>query len=511
MSYVIAEILVALVLSSLLAGIIGWVARDFVVRWELGASEPGTDLERRLQEQMELNMQLRDDLDTARMRLRDLDGQLAAREPERQALEAELTRRANTIKALEKGIENGRAQLALSNDALTRLRTEVQTTQDQLETARVKLATVEERSRQPTPPPPMSRVAAGGRAAPPPPPARPAPWHASPARISAPREVGVAAVVARGNDPALLDHEPIEALEAPDPSEEIVLPPVQVAVHVGRHASDPSPGSMRALDRPGSGGTDGAASAVGDLIEAFRGEEDPADMVTAEVEIELPGAEADYEQGYAYSADHADRGADDVEVLFDEGDFEDDTARFDGLMAPTADPPPPPPPMPDMPALVEMPEAPVELASAPPVPRAAAEPASAASGPPVDVPPPLPDPQADTPAAAAVVAPLAPPPPVGDLTREQARQRIRGFVAQLAAAVGDASDDLQQIKGIGPKTSTTLGVLGVTTYRHLASLPDSEIDVMAKAIRYSAAKIRRSDWAGQARRLHQLKTGEQLG
>ena len=112
MSYVIAESLLSLVGVSVLSVIIGWVAREFALRWDVTEEEPATELERTLQVQMERNMQLRDELEAARTRLRDLDGQVAAQEPERQALEAELQRRNVAIRALEKGIEAGRTQLA---------------------------------------------------------------------------------------------------------------------------------------------------------------------------------------------------------------------------------------------------------------------------------------------------------------------------------------------------------------------------------------------------------------
>ena len=128
---------------------------------------------------------------------------------------------------------------------------------------------------------------------------------------------------------------------------------------------------------------------------------------------------------------------------------------------------------------------------------------------------PVPSRAPDTAAVIAASPTMVPAPereptaPSRSMTVQQAREWVSRFADEMAHVVS-GDDDLQQIKGIGPKTSQNLHELGITTFRHLALFPESEVEVMAKAIRYSSSKIRRGEWRSQARRLHQLKTGEQL-
>ncbi len=68
-------------------------------------------------------------------------------------------------------------------------------------------------------------------------------------------------------------------------------------------------------------------------------------------------------------------------------------------------------------------------------------------------------------------------------------------------AATDTTDDLQAIKGIGPKSAQALQAAGITTYAQLARLSTPEIETLLQngGIRI----VRVGDWANQAAQLHQ--------
>jgi large subunit ribosomal protein L21 len=68
-----------------------------------------------------------------------------------------------------------------------------------------------------------------------------------------------------------------------------------------------------------------------------------------------------------------------------------------------------------------------------------------------------------------------------------------------AAAAPGRPDDLTTIKGIGAVSSERLAEAGVTTVAQIAAWTDADIDAIAARIKVSPERIRREDWAGQAR------------
>lgn len=81
---------------------------------------------------------------------------------------------------------------------------------------------------------------------------------------------------------------------------------------------------------------------------------------------------------------------------------------------------------------------------------------------------------------------------------------IEALKRSLPEATGDA-DDLKQIKGIGPVIEQTLNELGVTTFRQIALLSETQIDQVARALKVFPDRMRRDDWMAQARELHAEK------
>jgi predicted flap endonuclease-1-like 5' DNA nuclease len=65
----------------------------------------------------------------------------------------------------------------------------------------------------------------------------------------------------------------------------------------------------------------------------------------------------------------------------------------------------------------------------------------------------------------------------------------------------DGADDLKRIKGIGPATEKRLKAAGIESWSQLAALDDAGIDALAEEIKVSADKIRKEEWAEQARDL----------
>jgi NADH-quinone oxidoreductase subunit E len=60
---------------------------------------------------------------------------------------------------------------------------------------------------------------------------------------------------------------------------------------------------------------------------------------------------------------------------------------------------------------------------------------------------------------------------------------------------------LREIKGLGSVSEERLAEIGVDSLAQVAAWSDTDIDEVAARIRVSAERIRREDWAGQARSL----------
>lgn len=70
-------------------------------------------------------------------------------------------------------------------------------------------------------------------------------------------------------------------------------------------------------------------------------------------------------------------------------------------------------------------------------------------------------------------------------------------------------DNLKMIKGVGPAIEKTLNELGIFRFMQIAQMSEHDIERIAQRLRGFRARIDREDWIGQARDLHDQKTGEQ--
>ena len=91
-------------------------------------------------------------------------------------------------------------------------------------------------------------------------------------------------------------------------------------------------------------------------------------------------------------------------------------------------------------------------------------------------------------------------------------QRLRGRINELEAALTNAraasatppalaGGDLKIVKGIGQKIEKALKNQGVTSIAQIAAWTDEELERIAQKIGVNAARIRKDDWVGNAKRL----------
>ncbi len=91
-------------------------------------------------------------------------------------------------------------------------------------------------------------------------------------------------------------------------------------------------------------------------------------------------------------------------------------------------------------------------------------------------------------------------------------QRLRGRINELEAALSNAraasvsppapeGPELKSVKGIGPKIEKLLKNHGVTSVSQIAEWTEEELERIAEKIGVKAARIRKDDWVGGAKRL----------
>lgn len=101
--------------------------------------------------------------------------------------------------------------------------------------------------------------------------------------------------------------------------------------------------------------------------------------------------------------------------------------------------------------------------------------------------------------AAIAVAPTSLKEPE-DAILERIRNRARQLdFDRIGTASPDERDDLEALKGLGPFTVRLVNALGIYTYRQLAALNETDVDVVNDAIEFIPGRIRRDDWVGQAK------------
>jgi predicted flap endonuclease-1-like 5' DNA nuclease len=77
--------------------------------------------------------------------------------------------------------------------------------------------------------------------------------------------------------------------------------------------------------------------------------------------------------------------------------------------------------------------------------------------------------------------------------------------ATLGTATLDEKDDLQTIKGIGPFIAEKLYALGIYTFEQVGNMTSEIEEQVNKAIEFFPGRVKRDEWAKQARELHKSK------
>ena len=77
--------------------------------------------------------------------------------------------------------------------------------------------------------------------------------------------------------------------------------------------------------------------------------------------------------------------------------------------------------------------------------------------------------------------------------------------ATLGVATIDDKDDLQTIKGIGPFIAEKLYALGIYTFEQVGNMTPKIEEEVNKAIEFFPGRVKRDEWAKQAKELHDNK------
>lgn len=82
-------------------------------------------------------------------------------------------------------------------------------------------------------------------------------------------------------------------------------------------------------------------------------------------------------------------------------------------------------------------------------------------------------------------------------------------LANITASTRPAqdADDLQRIRGVGPRIAARLHELGIHSYRQIAQADTALLQRLAESLPGFASRVQREDWQGQCLRLHREKYG----
>ena len=91
-----------------------------------------------------------------------------------------------------------------------------------------------------------------------------------------------------------------------------------------------------------------------------------------------------------------------------------------------------------------------------------------------------------------------------ELARVKSRAKTIDFTTLGVASV-DNRDDLQTIKGVGPFIEEKLNALGIYTFEQVGNMTPKIEEEVNKAIEFFPGRVKRDEWARQARELKGAK------
>ena len=98
----------------------------------------------------------------------------------------------------------------------------------------------------------------------------------------------------------------------------------------------------------------------------------------------------------------------------------------------------------------------------------------------------------DAPTSAQPAAPVQAPQP-------SMQEAVPAPAPAATPAPSLATDDLRQIKGVGPKLEALLHELGITSYAQIAGWSEADVDRIDAQLGTFAGRIRRDSWIEQAK------------
>lgn len=112
--------------------------------------------------------------------------------------------------------------------------------------------------------------------------------------------------------------------------------------------------------------------------------------------------------------------------------------------------------------------------------------------------PPIAKPVADAPSAAPVPKPKAEPKPKAAPKTTSKAKPIAPAKVKAAPVAEAKTDNLQLLKGVGPKLVTLLGSLGITSFAQIANWTDDDIAAIDPQLGAFQGRITRDNWVDQA-------------
>ena len=97
---------------------------------------------------------------------------------------------------------------------------------------------------------------------------------------------------------------------------------------------------------------------------------------------------------------------------------------------------------------------------------------------------------------------------VNELAATEATTSVEVIAARTAGDDPRRDDNLQLIRGIGPKLEGLLKDMGITSFAQIARFDEPDVAVVAAALGSFPHRIERDDWIGGAARLHEETYGE---
>ncbi len=90
-----------------------------------------------------------------------------------------------------------------------------------------------------------------------------------------------------------------------------------------------------------------------------------------------------------------------------------------------------------------------------------------------------------------------------EIQAEPPKEKV--LLGKIGIASADNKDDLQRIKGIGPKLESVLNSMGIFTFEQISKMDEEEYLLLDSMLTAFKGRAKRDDWAGQAKSFIELQ------